>query len=751
MPFCKSIVIQALEVWHKNCTEKAEGGKVMSVNTEHLRKTLVLVSVSVSLYYLIWRLGTLNEEAMIFSLIVYGAEVYGFVASLMFFYMVWSFPVRTPKGPPKGLKVDVFIPTYNESIDILRKTIQGALNIRYPHKTWVLDDGNRPEVKRLCEELGCGYISREKNTYWKAGNLNNALKYTDGDFIAVFDADHVPEPDFLDKTLGYFTDEKVAFVQTPQDFYNVDSYGHRISKGRLWYEEALFYKIIMRGKDRINSAFFCGSCAVIRRRALEDIGGFATGTVTEDLHTSIRLHAKGWKSIYHPETLAYGVAPSTYDPYKTQRERWGKGAIQILFSKDSPFIIKGLTFPQRISYIASMTTYFDGFQKAIFYIAPAVVLFTGIFPISVSLKEFLPIFLPHLFFSLWAFNEMARGHGKLLFLEQYNMARFFSFMKSVLGMLRGVSFKFNVTNKEQSSNVPLRGLIPQILVLSVSLFGIIYALINFSNLNNKNLYIANMFWAFINTSFAFLCLLWTLRKKHRRKRYRFPANIPAIVRLNGVNTAVTVNDLHAEGAAILFHIPLRQGENITISLNIGDEKLELSGRILYFSRMDKSGVFRYGVRFERVSDKDISKITIFNFRFLIKRYMEEYNKPDSTVFSGLTRLLERGLYKKRSKRFKAHIPCFVINDGKDIPCTTEDVSSKGMRILTYEPLCYEYITVNLGNKRVISGRIIWSKELSFYGIRAYRYGVSFVESKIYEFKSEDVSEVEEQELILESS
>jgi len=426
---------------------------------ERFRRILVLLSIGVSAYYLYWR-----------------------------------------------FTVDVFIPTLNEDLETLEKTIKGCLSMRYPHKTYVLDDGNRPEVKELCKKLGVGYIAREDNKNAKAGNLNNALRRTSGELIAIFDADHVPQPDFLEKTVGYFRDERIAYVQTPQEFYN---------------------RIIMRGKDRHNAAFFCGSCAVIRRKALEDIGGFAEGTVTEDLHTSVRLHAKGWKSVYHPEVLAYGIAPISYKPFKKQRERWGQGAMQV-FVKDNPIFKRGLTWQQRINYLASMTTYFDGFQKLIYYIAPVIVLLTGIYPISVSLSEFLPVFIPHILLSIWAFEEMSRGYGKFLLLEQYNMARFFSFIKSVIGFLKFNKLKFRVTEKRWKGANALTEAVPQLGILIASITGILWALLNFDEIANKELYIANIFWAGLNIGIAVTCLLWTFSKKYLRKDFRFPANFDTL-------------------------------------------------------------------------------------------------------------------------------------------------------------------------------------------------------------------------------
>jgi len=696
----------------------------METKLDRYRRVLAIVSIAVSTYYILWRTTTFNPEAPIFSLIVYGAELYGFLGSLMFFYMVWRFAERKSPKPPEGFTVDVFIPTLNESVEVLRKTIEGALSMRYPHKTYVLDDGNRPEVKKLCEELGCEYISRLYNTYGKAGNLNHALARTEGEFIAVFDADHVPEPDFLEKTLGYFRDPKVAFVQTPQDFYNIDSYQHRIMKGKLWQEQSLFFRVIMRGKDRHNASFFCGSCAVIRRKALEDIGGFATGTITEDLHTSIKLHARGWKSVYHPETLAYGVAPSTIKPFKTQRERWGQGAMQV-FRSDNPLTKKGLTLAQRINYFASMSTYFDGFQKVVYYVAPVVVLLTGTFPISVNLKEFLMVFIPHIVLSLWAFEEMSRGYGKLVLLEQYNMARFFTFMKSVLGFFRW-KLRFKVTNKENGRKVGVWEVIPQGLVLVGSLAGIAYAGLNLNSLPNRDLYVANMFWASLNTAIAVACILWTLKKKHLRKTFRFPANFPAVLSVRGVKTAVTVGDIHEGGASVFSGIELARGEEVYLNLKFHDVNLTLRSKVLYSVKTEEEDVFKIGLMFEDVTPEERSLITLFDFRFLLKKFMDEYDKPYDTPMSFVAKVLGRKIVKRKGERRRTYLPGLVLSQEDFVPYTTEDIGGGGVRILTYEPIKADRLTLSVGsgrNRKVINGRVVWSKEVNFYGIKGFRYGL----------------------------
>ncbi len=699
-----------------------------NMKLDYYRKTIAILFILTSGTYLIWRLGTFNHNEMLFSLVLYGAELFGFLMTLNFIYTVWNLKKRKAPPAPPGLKVDVYVPTLNEDIEILRKTLIGCINIRYPHKTYVLDDGNRPEVKKLAEELGVGYISRDKNEHAKAGNLNNALKYTDGDFIAVFDADHVPQPDFLDKVLGYFTDEKVAFVQTPQDFYNIDSFQHKQKKGRVWAEPNLFFRVILPGKDRFNAAFFCGSCAVLRRKALEDIGGFATGTVTEDIHTSLRLHAKGWKSIYHNETLAYGISPSTYKPFLTQRERWGVGAIQLFFSKDNPVIKRGLTLPQRISYLFSIIHFFDGIQKFIYYISPIIVLTLHKYPIyGKPMSEFLTFFIPHFIFSIWAVVEMSRGYGKLSFFEQYNVVKFVLFIKYLIAAFRLNKIPFKVTDKSNEGKTRLVELIPQISVFVLSVIGISVALLNFNQLPYKDLYTANLFWAILNSSFILGFVVWAVKKVQRRREFRFPANFPAIL-VNGSTTAIVVNDIHTEGASITSTRHINPGQRVTLRLLYIGERVSIEAETLRTERLYDydSDLYKIGLKFLNVSDELKTKILTFNFRFALMKLMNDVSKPFPTPISFINDLITGKFLRRRTDRKQLKMPGFIMLEGKFVPFATEDISESGMRILTYVrlPEGRRKISFVMNKKEYPrSGIVVWEREINFYGMKAYRYGI----------------------------
>ena len=188
---------------------------------------LTVISGLYIAYYIYWRAAyTINQNALFFSIILLVAEIQGVINFLLFAMMTWNLkPKRTPKRL-EGKTVDVFIPTYNEELPVLEATLIGCVNMRMPHTTYILDDGKRSEVRYLAEKTGSVYLTREDNKHAKAGNINAALKHTNGEFIVVLDADMVPQPDLLEKALGYFRDKKTAIVQLPQEFYNFDSFQH---------------------------------------------------------------------------------------------------------------------------------------------------------------------------------------------------------------------------------------------------------------------------------------------------------------------------------------------------------------------------------------------------------------------------------------------------------------------------------------------------------------------------------------------
>lgn len=383
---------------------------------EHLdpvRSVLVAGYLALAVYYLAWRAGTLNPGALVFSGLIYGVELFGFAATVLYLFMVWSLTVRKAPAPPADATVDVFVASRNEPVETLRRTLLAARGLDFPHQTWLLEDGNRAEMAALAAELGIRHLGRGENAHAEAGNLNHALSRSRAEFIAVFDADHAPKRSFLHATLGYFRDPEVALVQTPQDFFNLDPHRHcrRRRGGPAWGEQSLFFRVIQRGRDRWNAALFCGSCAVIRRGALERIGGFRTHHGTGDLETSLALHRAGYRSVYVAEPLAFGIAPTAAGPVPERHVRWDPGAMRMM--RREGFFLRGrLSLAQRLGYMASVLACFDGWPMALVFLAPVWASAAGTVPLIASLGGFLPLFASYLVLTVVAFEAVGRGYGR---------------------------------------------------------------------------------------------------------------------------------------------------------------------------------------------------------------------------------------------------------------------------------------------------------------------------------------------------
>lgn len=356
-------------------------------------RSIAVLALTVTVVYLVWRAGwTLALDVWWVSVPLLVFEVHAAFGLALFTFSLWDIDRRPATHDASTIpgRVAVLVPTYNEGLEVLTPTVAAAVAMRLDHETWVLDDGARPDVERLAIELGARYLARPTHEHAKAGNLNHALGVIDADYIAVLDADHVASPDFLVRTLGYFDDPRLALVQTPQDFYNVDSFEHEgggvnraatdSARSERFHEQALFYRILQPGKNRWGGAFWCGTGAVVRVAALREVGGVATDTITEDIHTTIRLHRRGWRTVYHNEVLARGLAAGDAATYQLQRHRWGTGAMQVL-RKENPMIVGGLSLGQRLSYGSTLLGWFDAWRSLAYLILPIVVIGTGAVPI----------------------------------------------------------------------------------------------------------------------------------------------------------------------------------------------------------------------------------------------------------------------------------------------------------------------------------------------------------------------------------
>lgn len=426
-------------------------------------RALAVFSLVITLIYLGWRLAfTLAPDALWLAIPFFLLEVHGVISLGLFIFSVWDVDSSVVPEPTSqtDLRIAMLIPTYNEDPEVLLPTVSAAVDLAPAHETWVLDDGNREWVREMAESLGAKYLNRPDNSHAKAGNLNHALEIIDVDLVGILDADHVPSPGFLTNTLGYFEDEELALVQTPQDFYNTDSFEHV----GPYQEEAMFYRVIQPGKNKHNAAFWCGTSAVLRTEALRSVGGVATESLTEDLHTTMRFHCKGWKTIFHNEVLARGLAPASYLEYAVQRRRWGAGAMQILRS-DTPFFKRGLTMAQRLSYAATLSGWFEGIRTLGYFALSVAVVGSGKAPVDAPLSVFLPLYAAVFLSQQFAMLMLSRGRHSLGAGIMFDFFRLPASVRAVGRLLFPEGAKFLVTPKGRSGSERALGHLPSSLML----------------------------------------------------------------------------------------------------------------------------------------------------------------------------------------------------------------------------------------------------------------------------------------------
>jgi cellulose synthase (UDP-forming) len=431
-----------------------------------IARTVAVAAIAITLPYLVWRLCfTISPEWWWLSGLLFVCDTYGLFGLTLYVFELWDIDAdRAPEQPALPWKVAVLITTYNEPAEVLVPTIACSVALEPEHETWVLDDGHRPEIAELAAKLGARYLSRPDNAHAKAGNLNHALSVIDADIIGVLDADHAPSGRFLVATLPYFSDPALAFVQTPQDFYNRDSFEHTQMGRAVYSEEDLFYKGIAPGKNRWQAAFWCGTCAVLRTLALKSVGGVATDTVTEDIHTSVRMYRQGWKGLFLPEVLSHGLAPHDAAGFLVQRHRWAQGNVQSL-RLDNPLTNAGaMTAMQRLAFFTSMSTWLSVWRTLGYLSVPVLMILTGAHPIVAPPELYLPLFLGVLALQLTAVRLLGGSTLSLRSTMIFEMIRLPAVLPATAALLRPHRrTKFHVTPKGKTDGTAARVRVPPLL------------------------------------------------------------------------------------------------------------------------------------------------------------------------------------------------------------------------------------------------------------------------------------------------
>ncbi len=616
-----------------------------------LRLFIVLISSTVSLRYIVWRAThTLTFYTLadtVLGMTLFLAECYGILILLLgYFQTVEEYrraPEPLPSDPERLPWVDVFIPTYNEPVAVLRRTAIGAMAMDYPRKrVYMLDDGRRDEIRRLAEELGCGYMTRGDNRHAKAGNINAALARTRGEFVAVFDADHVPVRSFLQMTVGFMLkDPRVALVQTPHHFFNPDPFQRNLLvQGVVPAEQELFYHIILVGNDFWNSAFFCGSCALLRRSALMEVGGIAHETITEDAHTALKLHARGWHSAYLAVPQAAGLATERYAFHVRQRMRWAQGMVQIL-RLDNPLWKRGLTLPQRLNYFNAMIHFLFGIPRLVYVLAPLTYLLFGARPLRGDPWEILAYALPHVALATVATSLVYRGFRHAFWAEVYETA--IAWQTSVVTTLTLVfprKATFKVTTKGEGlldrPEFDWRNARPNLVLLGLTVLGLLVAPVRYIYAPMEGgTILLNSMWTLLNLVILCAAVLVALEQKQVRRAYRIARGLQGAARLkDGRTIPITTEDISELGCRFRVRGVVGDTEIERVRL-FGSHglSLDVAVDVVYRKVVGENSVV--GAVFSGVSDADM--MTLIQLIYSAADSWIDFESPED---SGLRGILE---------------------------------------------------------------------------------------------------------------
>ena len=451
------------------------------------------ITIGLGFSYLFWHFEFINWGFWYYSFIFFLAELIGLILFEFFAFNAWFLRFHSPQGVlfEKPLSVDIFITVAGEPVELLKETVEAVVQIDYPDKkVYVLDDKGNIEYQRIAEKFRCGYFAREDHSDAKAGNLNYAFQKTSGDLILTLDADQVPQPQIVNTLIGYFKFPSVAFVQTKQDFMVPvgDPFGNA---------DRIFYNVMQAGKDTDNAAFSCGSGVIYRRKALEEIGGFSTWNLVEDVHTSMLLHDRGWRSIYYNYPLTKGSAPAEIYGVCKQRTQWAADSLRLLFW-DNPFRRKGLSFKQKFQYFHLGFVYLvAAFVMPFFFLTPILALLTNNFVLTAPVRSYVLHRFPY-------FISMSIAYGILNYPTHYMRAfqmwtgLFPAFIHATWIALRSrmkkPAYHVNVKQigKVKGRN-PWLAILPQGGIIFLSLFSLVYIFI--IGVANWDFYLLNFVWS----------------------------------------------------------------------------------------------------------------------------------------------------------------------------------------------------------------------------------------------------------------
>ena len=611
------------------------------------KRKWIVIYILLTGIYVIWRLFfTLPISYGVLSLILGGVllvvEMMGIFDFFLHFIGITKLVIPTKPILNEDCEyphVDVFIATYNEPEDILYKTIIGCKNMDYPDKDkvhiYILDDGKRESIKRLCEENAIGYITRDSNEHAKAGNINNALQHTNSPYIVTFDADMIPMHNFLTETIPYFIDNSmvrvneelngvdeedmtkpIGFIQIPQAFYNADIFQHRLfSENVIPNEQDYFHRDVQVSRNASNSVIYSGSNTVISRKALEDVGGFVTGIITEDIATGIKVQVNGYQCFAINKILASGLAPYDLEAIIKQRNRWARGCIQT-FRKSNPIFIKGLTMLQRLNYFNSLLYWYTPFKQFVFVLAPILFTVFGVKVFDASLLEVLFIWLPMFIFNTVTFKKFCGKRRSMKWTNIYDTILMPTLMWAVFLETFGIKMeKFEVTSKKRenkkSTKYKLQLFIPHAVLYILTIMGLTKSVLEIVFYHNPS-YVINLFWLAINSYSLFMALLFILDRPNEEEEFKLDVpilfeyvdklHIANVVSISEMGITITSDELYFFSVGGTY--PLRIARDRYVS--------NINGRFLNLKKLD-NGKYLYSFAYKDLTKADYEQLVLVLF------------------------------------------------------------------------------------------------------------------------------------------
>lgn len=639
---------------------------MFSRKSDKSKKFLVVLYIATNFIYLAWRgLNTLPHVgwlSMAMGVILLLAEIIGYLQSMVFYTILWKPKKRRPISLEFAKElptVDIFIATYNEPVNVLRKVVASCTYLHYPKELvniCICDDGRRSEVKELAKEFNIVYIERNDNKHAKAGNLNHAMLKTNGEIIVTLDADMVVKSDFLEKTIGYFENKKVAFVQTPQAFYNADPFQYNLfAEKDIPNEQDFFMRILQSGRDRFNSIVFVGTNTLFRRTSLEEIGGFATGVITEDMATGMLLQSK-YESVFVDEVLARGLSVESWEDLIRQRDRWCRGNIQCA-KKWNPLTHPGLTFMQRIIYLDGILYWFFGLFKMIYIIVPLVFLLFGISSIQASLTDVLMFWLPAYATSRIAFTVTANKQRNFVWNHIYetSMSPYLA-ISATFEMFLNKQFNFNVTPKGVTNHQRIfkwKVVIPHLVLFMLSMLAYFKSGIYFLQPDeNYGIVLINLFWITFNGIGIFASILIAFERPRFRQFERFPVGLPSQVN-NLIECKIA--DMSETGVKVLVlaneesEKTLKKERFVELTLPM----MNVQTKVVW-SRKNRT-LIEVGLNFEELTTEEYTNIV--KLLFDNENYFYEVKKNHTGLFSIFLRFIQqnkmapRSASKNKNRRF----------------------------------------------------------------------------------------------------